>query len=347
MLGMHQEPKEAPETVTPLLTVETVGPYLSRRGLVTAGSPVEVEALGGGISNVVLAVQAGDRACVVKQSLPRLRVAEEWLAKRERVLTEAAALLWAHDVTPSAVPAVLDVDEAMWTITIECAPASWQNWKTCLLSGAADPKVATRLGTILASWHSASREGASGANRFDDGEVFDQLRVDPYYRTVMIRHPDLAPEIDSYVARLQSTRSCLVHGDFSPKNVLLGEEGLWVVDFEVAHLGDPAFDLAFMLNHLMLKAIHRPNSAGEYRLCAEAFWRAYCRAVSTALAPRAAYVFGHVACQMLARVDGKSPAEYLTAGEQAHARALARSMLSALPSAPAEAWRMLGEEVVR
>ena len=344
---MQETQGNAMHAMPPLLTVDTVGQYLARRGLVPYGSPVEAEALGGGISNIVLAVQTGGHGYVVKQSLPRLRVAEEWLAKRERVLTEAAALHWTRMVTPAAVPAVFDVDEAMCAVTIEHAPTAWQNWKTCLLNGAADPAVTARLGTTLAAWHTASWAGAAGSDRFDDGEAFVQLRVDPYYRTIMVRHPDLAPDIERYVTRMRDTRCCLVHGDFSPKNVLLGAEELWVVDFEVSHLGDPAFDLAFMLNHFMLKAIHRPESAGDYLLCAEAFWSAYGSAVPADLWSPDAYVYGHVACLMLARVDGKSPAEYLTGGEQAHARALARALLSAPPTSPAESWRMLNREVGR
>lgn len=333
--------------ISSLLHADTVGPYLIRRGLVTSGMPLEAVALGGGVSNVVLAVQAGGRGYVVKQSLPQLRVAEEWLAKRERVLTEAAALRWMRSVTPAAVPAVLDVDEAMWSVTIERAPTSWQDWKARLLSGVADPAVAGRLGAILAAWHTSSRGGTGGAERFGDSEAFDQLRVDPYYRTIMARHPDLAPEIAGYVRRMQATRRCLVHGDFSPKNVLLGEEGLWIVDFEVAHLGDPAFDVAFMLNHLMLKALHRPGSREGYLSCTEAFWRAYHGGVPADFCGPGPYVYGHVACLMLARVDGKSPAEYLTSGEQTRARALACALLAAPPSTPAAAWQQLCQEVDR
>jgi aminoglycoside phosphotransferase (APT) family kinase protein len=330
-----------------LLDVDTVGPYLVGRGLVPGGAPLEATALGGGVSNVVLAVQAGGRGYVVKQSLPRLRVAEEWLARRDRVLTEAAALRWTRAVTPLAVPAVYDVDGAMWTVTIERAPAGWQDWKTRLLAGAIDPDVAGRLGSTLAAWHTMSRDGAAGVERFADTEVFEQLRVDPYYRTIMARHPALAPQIGRYVSQMEAMRRCLVHGDFSPKNVLLGGEGLWVVDFEVAHLGDPAFDVAFMLNHLMLKAIHRPRDSAGYEECSGAFWRAYHGGVPVGFCGPGAYVYGHVACLMLARVDGKSPAEYLTSDGQRHARALAIALLTSPPSAPPEAWRLLREEARR
>lgn len=343
-----------------LLSADTAAAYLVRRGLIAPSAHVTTEALGGGISNVVLAARTEGRAMVLKQSLPRLRVADEWLVKRERVLTEAAALSWAGAVAPGAVPAVLDVDPAQFAITIALAPGAWRPWKDLLLAGQADPAVAVRLGTLLAAWHSASAQPpaapaavsdqgdgpidvAFSPDRFDDPEAFEQLRIDPYYRTIVAKHPAVAGEIAGYIDRMAHCRRCLVHGDYSPKNVLVGAEGLWVLDFEVAHVGDPAFDVAFMLNHLALKAIHRPEYADRYEACALSFWQAYRGGVQPGFAGPTAYVLGHLGCLMLARVDGKSPAEYLTVAEQARARALALSLLATPPASLECAWRMLEE----
>ena len=346
-----------------LLSADTAAAYLARRGLIAPGAHVTMEALGGGVSNVVLAARTDDRAMVLKQSLPRLRVADEWLVKRERVLTEAAALSWAGAVAPRAVPSVLDVDPAQFAITIALAPDDWRPWKDLLLAGQVDPAVAARLGSLLAAWHSASAQPPSAPvpvseqgdrpidvafspDRFDDPEAFEQLRIDPYYRTILAKHPAVAGEIAGYIDRMAHCRRCLVHGDYSPKNVLVGPDGLWVLDFEVAHLGDPAFDLAFMLNHLALKAIHRPAHADRYEACALSFWRSYQRGVPPGFAGPTSYVLGHLGCLMLARVDGKSPAEYLTAAEQARARSLALSLLAAPPASLERVWRML-EEIAR
>ncbi len=137
------------------------------------------------------------------------------------------------------------------------------------------PAVARRLGELLRAWQAATLRDDELARRFGDIEAFDQLRVDPYHRAVMRRWPSLAGPIGAYAEELLATRVCLVHGDFSPKNVLVGPDSLWVIDFEVAHVGDPVFDPAFMLNHLMLKAIHRPADAAAYRACAEAFVSSY------------------------------------------------------------------------
>ncbi|HWE61136.1 MAG TPA: phosphotransferase [Chloroflexota bacterium] len=326
-----------------LLSVATLPTYLRRRGLLGDGVPARVTALGGGVSNVVLAVAAGDQRMVVKQALPRLRVADEWLAKRERVITEAEALRTAARLTPGAVPAVLDVDAEACVIIIEHAPPGWQNWKDLLLAGTIHPAVAQRLGMVLGVWHGATSDDPEVAARFGDSEAFDQLRIDPYYRTVMRRHPELAPVMTAYLDRMLATHRCLVHGDFSPKNVLVGDDGLWVLDFEVAHMGDPVFDVAFMLNHLLLKAIHRPVDRQAYKQAARRFWDTYQHAVPAGLCPPVHYLLGHLACLMVARVDGKSPAEYLTPPEQRRAWALGTALLTNPPDQVMDAWQLLEE----
>jgi aminoglycoside phosphotransferase (APT) family kinase protein len=307
-----------------LLTEASAAEYLRGRGVIGAG-PASVEALGGGVSNIVLAVTTAQRRVVLKQALPRLRVAREWLAKRERALAEARALALAVALAPGSSPGVLDVDPDRCALTIEAAPADWLTWKERLFEGAVDTATAARLGELLAGWHRGTSERDGGLDEWDS---FEQLRIDPYYREAARRHPDLAETIIGYVDAMTAGRVCLVHGDFSPKNILLGDSGLWVIDFEVAHRGDPAFDVAFLLTHLSLKAIVLPELRAELLACAAAFDVAY-REAAPPLA--AEYVLGHVGCLMLARVDGKSPAEYLDEAAQARARTVGRSLLAAPP----------------
>lgn len=325
------------ETVADLLSVETAGEYLVERKLLPPpAEAVVIQPLGGGVSNIVLAARQGSAHVVLKQALPQLRVADEWFAKRERAINEAQALILVSRLTPEAVPTVLDVDSSACALTIAAAPESWSNWKEQLLAGNADPLVARRLGVLLATWHGATSEDEAVAGTFDDHGAFDQLRVDPYYRTVMRRRPEVRGAIRQFVQRMAGTHACLVHGDFSPKNVLVGD-GVWVLDFEVAHYGDPAFDVAFMLNHLLLKRLHEPGLAKDLERCAVEFWGAYLTAIPEALFPGAPYVLGHVGCLMLARVDGKSPAEYLTGAEREAARRIGVRLVCDPPKTLAEA----------
>jgi tRNA A-37 threonylcarbamoyl transferase component Bud32 len=324
----------------PLLSAETVGAYLVARGVFPSGEGVEARTLGGGISNVVLSVRRRETRVVVKQALPQLRVPDDWPAKRERAITEGEALGLLKTITPGSVPSVLDLDPAACALTIEEAPADWAPWKDLLLAGEADPTVARRLGELLGAWHSATHRDDSVARAFGDLEAFDQLRVDAYYRTIARRRPELATAVESYMSRMDSTRVCLVHGDYSPKNVLVGDR-IWAIDFEVAHYGDPIFDVAFMLNHLLLKRLHVPASAAAIEACATVFLETYRRAVPLELRPEDAYLLGHVGCLMLARVEGKSPAEYLHKPEREVARTVGAAMLLEPPATLDDAFRTL------
>ena len=324
-----------------LLSDVTVGAYLVERGVLPASDGIQVRELGGGVSNIVLSVHRGDLRVVVKQALPRLRVADEWLAKRERAITEGEALRLAEQLAPGSVPRVLDIDEVACALTIAEAPEDWRPWKDHLLAGDADPAVAQRLGELLGTWHGATSNDQAVESAFDGQEAFDQLRVDPYYRTVGRRRPELARAVETFVQRMSATTTCLVHGDYSPKNVLVGA-GICVLDFEVAHYGDPAFDVAFMLNHLLLKRLHVPEASDGIEQCARDFWDAYRSATAPELLPSLSYVLGHVGCLMVARVDGKSPAEYLRPAEREAARAIGTELLLAPPDTLDEALGVVG-----
>lgn len=323
-----------------LLSKETVIAYLAQRGVVASAENAVISQLSGGVSNVVLAADCGGVRVVVKQALPQLRVKDLWLAKRERAISEADALVLAGTLTPAAVPTMIDVDRERCALTIAAAPPNWVTWKSRLLVGEVDAELGSRLGETLAKWHSATFRDALVAERFGDYEAFDQLRVDPFHRTVSARRPELAAAITPLVAQMQATHVCLVHGDYSPKNVLVGD-GMWVIDFEVAHFGDPVFDLAFMLNHLLLKLLHLPGSASALESTAIRFLEAYAARVPDGLLPVPQYLLGQVGVLMVARVDGKSPVEYLTRDEQDLARELGSSLLLDPPGALNEALAMI------
>jgi 5-methylthioribose kinase len=324
-----------------LLTPDECVGYLRDAGLV-AGS-VTARPLSGGVSNIVLLAEAPDARLVVKQALPRLRVADLWEAKQERTLTEAAALKVAGRLTPDLVPTVVHVDPERCILVIDAAPSGCAEWKQQLLAGRVEPSVAARLGETLATWHAETAANPALARTCDDAEAFRQLRIDPYHRTVQERHPELGEQLEPLITELASRRDCLVHGDFSPKNVLTGPDLLWVVDFEVAHIGTPAFDTAFLLCHLLLKTVHRPDDAKGFESAAREFWDAYETTVAGAVMTTLPDVTRHVAALLLARVDGKSPAEYLTVDERAQVWALGIRLLADPAQDVADMWSRVAE----
>ena len=299
--------------------------------------------LGGGVSNIVVRVDLADPSdgVVIKQSLPRLRVEQEWLADQARIHREAAALRYLEDVLPrSALPVVIHEDPASFLFVMTAAPNQARTWKDDLLSGRVDTRVAAQIGGMLADMHEHSAlPGESvpdGLQAFADQHCFVQLRVDPYHRATAQRHPDLFDAIEAEAQAMLGRRLCLVHGDYSPKNVMVsatsGEPGAFLLDFEVVHLGNPVFDLAFMLNHLTLKAIHRPDLAPRYNAAGTAFWSAYCSGCPTFAADPVHLqreTIRQMGVLLLARIDGKSPAEYITThAPKSVARQLARRILA-------------------
>jgi 5-methylthioribose kinase len=185
------------------------------------------------------------------------------------------------------------------------------------------------LATIVArSWRDSEAQRV-----FGDQTVFDQLRIDPYYRSTSARHADLRLHFERLISKMSCRRVSLVHGDWSPKNFLVSGNAVMAIDFEVTHFGDPAFDSAFLLNHLLLKSFYRPESSADFARAAHTFWRAYreglppdCHWIETA-------TLNHLGCLLLARVDGKSPAEYITGSAlRERVRTFARSLIVQPPA---------------
>lgn len=299
---------------------------------------VTLTPLGGGVSNHVLLVDAPGHHCVFKQALEKLRVEEDWRCGRDRIFREWAALRAVRAVLPrGAVPQVFFVDREQFTFAMEVAPADAQPWKSTLLAGEVRPEWAESAGHLLGTWICESAERPDWQAEFADLSVFGALRVDPYYHTTAARHPELAPHFASLVDECLHRRFSLVHGDFSPKNLLISSTGMMVIDWEVAHWGDPAFDAAFLTNHLLLKAFHRPADWRLFRHAACAFWQALLSHNLPAWLRPAA--MRHLGCLLLARIDGKSPAEYIkTAADRQRVRTAAISLIRHPATDAAEAF---------
>jgi 5-methylthioribose kinase len=306
------------------LAPDTVAAYLVRRGVVSEAASPKVESLGGGVSNAVLRVTTDDDCLVVKQPLANLAVDDDWPADVERVHNEAAAARAYGEIIQTAslanvrVPDVVFEDHTAHVIGIGCAPTGSTMWKRDLLDGRVDPSIARRLGEFLGTSHTVAAGDGELRDRFTHERPFEQLRLDPYHQTVADRHPDLAPTIEAELDRIRGVSRTLVHGDFSPKNVLVDhgngndEPTLWLLDFEVAHWGDPAFDAAFMLNHLCIKSVYRAARQPRYVEAARRFWEAYDARVEWSIE---AETVRELAILLLARVDGKSPVEYVTSAD--------------------------------
>jgi 5-methylthioribose kinase len=301
-----------------LLSAANVKDYLAGHGLWPSGLPMSIRELGGGVSNTVLLVEGKgsggeERRWVVKQSLEKLRVKDDWRSERSRIFREAEAIQALGPVLgPEAVPQIVHVGHDDYLFVMTAAPAGAVTWKEAMLEGQVNLGVAGQAGKLLARMISASHHDPSFRTAFADRTVFDQLRIDPYYRTTAARHRDAGPVIQKLIRDSWQIRRALVHGDFSPKNMLIQDTHVFLIDFEVVHWGDPAFDAGFLLNHLFLKAFHQPQFAGPYLLAAREFWGELVRGAAEApLVDFETMTMRHLGALMLARIDGKSPVEYI------------------------------------
>lgn len=301
---------------------------LARMGL--AAPDARFTPLEGGVSSLIVRVDAAGRTFCLKGALAKLKVAAEWTAPLERSGAEVAWMRLAAGVVPGIVPEILGEDREGHAFAMAFLdPSSHPVWKAQLLAGHTDPRTAQAVARALAAIHRATAGDEACARAFANDANFFALRLDPYFGAAAAAHPDCAPVLRELIAATAAARIALVHGDVSPKNVLVGPSGPVLLDAECAWYGDPAFDAAFLLNHLLLKCAWRPASAAGYLACFDAFREAYFAGdgwePAAALEARTARL---LAAMLLARVDGKSPVEYLTdEGARERVRRFARSLL--------------------
>ena len=312
---------------TELLTEDTVLSYLIEKGIITAKDQAEVEVLTGGVSNVVLAITTAEKKLVLKQALAELKVAEKWEADQRRAIVEANAIALFHKLSPDQVPNLVFLDPDRFILILDRVPVGSTVWKTDLLDGVINPDVAAVLGTTLASWHNFGEKDKEARLQFMEDSLFEQLRVDPFYRFVAAKNENLKPVISKLIGELEGDKTTIVHGDFSPKNIMVGmDEQVYILDFEVTHVGNPVFDLAFLLAHLLCKLFRTNEPLEEKMLIASAqrFISAYeeIRSISNSLPL-------HTALIALARVEGKSPVNYLDESKQAQLVKYTKGILSA------------------
>ncbi|MCA3422866.1 MAG: phosphotransferase [Roseomonas sp.] len=311
---------------------EAITAGLVAMGLLAPGQHAEGEALAGGVSSDIwhLTLPDGREICV-KRALPKLKVAADWRAPVVRNVYEARWLSEADRALPGAVPKLLGQDEATGALAMEfLSPADHPVWKARLRDGHADVAFAAEVGRRIAAIHAHAAANAGLAGAFPTDEIFHAIRLEPYLLATARAHPDLAVVLEDIAAVTARSKRSLVHGDVSPKNILCGPSGPVFLDAECAWWGDPAFDLAFCLNHLLLKCLWTPRAAAGFMACFEALSARYLAGITweaaDALEARAARLLPGL---FLARVDGKSPVEYLTEErDKNRVRRVARALLT-------------------
>jgi 5-methylthioribose kinase len=287
---------------------------------------------GGGVSGELTFLDGPDGPFVVKRALPKLKVAADWFASPARSAVEARCLqVLAEVLGQECVPRLLWVDEQAHAFAMQRLPDHLVVWKARLLGCDVDLTTAQRVGQLLGQMHTRTHGRADIAAQFDDRAYLFDLRIRPYHQRVAERAPRLAEAVNGVVERMLGDRRCLVHGDFSPKNLLTDGAAVVVLDCEVAHWGDPRFDVAFCLSHLLLKTLCSAQCPEPLGQAASAYLEAYAMDGLPVLDDELSRATG---CLVLARVIGDSPVDYLhTAGLREAAFRLGESLLLSPPPA--------------
>ena len=284
-----------------------------------------VTVLAGGVSNrTVLVERESGEAWVLKQALHKLRTQVDWYCDPARVGREAMGLRWLAELAPpGAITPLVFEDPANHLLAMRAVPKPHENWKAVLMAGRVKDDHVRQFADLLAAVHSNAWVRRSELEAiFDERCFFEQLRVEPYYQYTATQVPEAADFLTRLVADTRGRRLSLVHGDYSPKNVLVtgqvgGQVGrLVLLDHEVIHWGDPSFDLGFSLTHLLGKANHLEPHRARFANAAKLYWQTYRQALGDDV-PWAADLEGMAVRQtlgcLLARVAGRSPLEYLDA----------------------------------
>ena len=284
---------------------EAVIEYLRHEGLIQDKDEVHVEPLSGGVSCRVWKIQVNTERWVIKQALEKLDVKVDWFSDVERIHREHEVMKQLELVIPDTnIPKILHVDYVKHIYLMTCAEEGVQTWKDLLMLGIFNSVSAKSAAEILSQIHLQSHKmDAKVQLAFNDQKYFVQLRIDPFHRFLIEKYPELSVEINRLITAITEQRICLVHGDFSPKNMLVEKSGnIVLIDYEVAHWGNPVFDLAYCLGHMMLKAWHL-NKPEEMLALIKVFISNYQGKIIDLLP--------HLGLMLLARMDGKSPVNYI------------------------------------
>jgi aminoglycoside phosphotransferase (APT) family kinase protein len=307
---------------------------LARMGLLAPGERAHYTELTGGVASDIWKVDTAKKTFAVKRALPKLKVASDWYVPVARNAFEVKWMEVVRGILPLTVPQLLGHDPAAGLFAMAYLdPAKYCNWKSDLHDGRTDDAFAAAVGSCLARIHAATSKNAAIAAAFATDETFHAIRLAAYLEATAPKHPQAADTLMALSRLTLATKLTLVHGDVSPKNILVGPDGPVFLDAECAWYGDPAFDLAFCLNHMLLKCLWTRWAAARFLGLFNILARTYLAGVTweppAVMERRTAHLLPGL---FLARVDGKSPAEYVTAdSDKARIRRVALKFLAEPP----------------
>lgn len=311
--------------------------YLRSDGRIGQNEQCDVRKLSLGVSNkTLLFTRENGVEWVIKQSLSKLRVKQDWYSAPQRIKIEYEGLKWlAKVLPPEAVPVPIFFDEPNFVLCMSAVPRPHDNLKLLILKGDIDPALFAKLGNLLGIIHNAGRTSREAATLFGDRSYFRELRIEPFYKFTAKGIPELNSFFSDLISQTLKVQETVVHGDYSPKNILVRNQAVVLLDYEVMHFGDPAFDIGFFLCQMLSFTNHLNDSRDRLAAASRQFWDNYQTTVHRVTAAAESRAVQHTIGCLLARVLGRSPVNFLSEEEKLRqvrvAKALAEGAVRRIP----------------
>ena len=199
--------------------------------------------LTGGVSSDIVRVDLPDGPICFKRALPKLKVQADWQAPVERNRWEVEWMRVAalHCAACRAACARRDDGDRHVRDGIS-RPVRHPVWKSQLARRRHSDRWRLRRKSARASRriHAHTAHRGDLAEQFATDHIFFPIRLEPYLAATARAHPDCAAAPAHASDRHhRRTKNALVHGDVSPKNILVGPSGPVFLDAECAWYGDP------------------------------------------------------------------------------------------------------------
>lgn len=306
--------------------------YLEQKRNISLSEIANTSILTGGVSNKTVLVNFNKKSWVIKQSLQKLRVPGNWECSPERIFREAEAIRWmTEEPSPLSVPKLVFEDKSNYLLAMEAIDPPFQNLKDHFLFQEPEPAYFKQAGRLLGGIQNRAGNGEIPME-FRNNDFFTSLRLDPFYRETARKLPKTSTFYDELIKATLHNQYTIVHGDFSPKNFLVKNKQLVLLDHEVIHFGDGTFDIGFFLAHLFSKANHRPEHKNDFINGAELFVSSFMETVPKFEKEKELRAVNHTIGCLLARVAGLSQMPYLTRKQKDHQMNIGLELLSEAPT---------------
>ena len=307
--------------------------YLRDGGSIEKNTEVRISLLSGGVSNRTVLLEFDDGSSwVMKQALDKLRVEGDWFCSPERIFYEAEAMRWLDQYVHGNTPKLIFEDQSQYILAMEAVQPPFENLKTLLISSPPRSIYFKSAGKLLGQIHlQGSKQETHIPELFNDNQFFQTLRIEPYYLETIKKVGESKSFFETLIADTNNDRYTFVHGDYSPKNLLVKDDKLILLDHEVVHYGDGTFDLGFFIAHLLSKSNHLPEYNAEFISGVLVFFEAYLDQTKMMNKSREQRAVSHTIGCFLARVCGLSQLEYLSEEQRHRQKSIALRLLADIP----------------